>query len=265
MDLSIIIVNFNVKNLLRGCLGSLERERRKTKKLEIEVLVVDNASTDDSSKMVKKSFPQVKLTKNKTNLGFAKAVNQGIKRAKGEFILLLNPDIVVKENALKQIVSFAESRQSVGVVGGRLLNPDGSGQPSVFHLSTFGGAIKEFWLGKKGTFQKYLPKVNKPQAVEAVSGAAMLIPKTIIKKIGLFDEHYFMYFEDLDYCRRVKEAGLKVFYCPQTEFIHYHGQSGKKIPEKVSHYLVESSKIYHGKLKHYLINLIIKLGQKWQK
>lgn len=255
MDLSIIIVSFNVKRLLKKSLGCLAKSRG-------EIIVVDNASSDGSVRMIMNNFPQVKLIKNKKNLGFAIAVNQGIKAAKGKYIFLLNPDVETKRDALERLARFAQKNPKVGVIGGRLLNPDGTIQGSCFHQLTLANAVREFWLGEKGAFEKYAPQTQEPVAVEAVVGACMLIPKKVIKQVGLFDEGYFMYFEDLDYCRRVRKAGLKVYYLPQAEFVHYHGASGEEIPELTHRWLVESSKIYHGKIKYYLLTLIIRLGKK---
>ena len=251
MDLSIIIVSFNVKKLLRECLKSLPAL--------VEVVVVDNASVDGSARMVAKEFPKCKLIKNKENLGFAKATNQGIKEVKRKDILLLNPDTVVKPGALKKLVNFAQTHPLVGVLGGKLLDPDGKTQGSCYYLPR----IKSVLQGK--STEKYAPRGQDPVEVEAVTGAVFFIPNQVIKKVGLFDERYFMYFEDLDYCRRVREAGLKVYYLPQAEFIHYHGASGKTIPEKTHQWLVESSKRYHGRIKYWLLTLILLIKQKWSK
>lgn len=273
--LSIIIVSFNVKNLLKECIESLVNEVNRNKNLDIEIIVVDNASKDGTKKFLK----DLKISKflnvynsiflnsifNKVNLGFAKAVNQGIKIAKGDYILLLNPDTRVKTNALEKLLEFAKSHPEAGIIGAKLINPDGSIQPSVYHFPTIKRAVLEFWLGKKGTYEKYAPKTQKPTEVEAVTGAVMLIPKKVIQKVGLFDQRYFMYFEDLDYCRRVKKAGFKVYYLPAAEFIHHHGASGKTVSQKTYKWLVESSKIYHGKIKYYLLTFIIWLGQKWRR
>lgn len=272
MDLSIIIVSFNVKELLQACLKSLEQEVEKTKSLKIEVIVIDNASGDGSVEYLQDRVApsqnqglKIKAFFNQENLGFARAVNQGIKIAKGEYLLLLNPDVVVKPGALLAMVNFAQTYPLAGVVGGRLLDPNGRLQGSCYRLPGIKLAIKEWWLGKRGLTAKYAPRGDKPVEVEVVTGAAMLIPKKVIEKIGLLDERYFMYFEDLDFCRRVKKAGFKVYYLPWAEIIHHHGASGKKIPKRTQQWLIESSKIYHGLLKHYLINFIIWSNQKWRK
>jgi len=230
-----------------------------------EIIVIDNASEDGSAEMIKKNFSKVKLIENKENLGFAKANNQALRQTQGKDILLLNPDTQVKPGSLEKLIKFAEKNHKAGVVGAKLINPDGSVQPSVYHFPTFWRAIKEYWLGQKGVYEKYAPKGKKPIEVEAVTGAAMLIPTKIVEGVGLLDEKYFMYFEDLDYCRRVRRAGLKVFYLPTAEILHHHGQSAAKAGSKAYQYLVQSSKIYNGFIKYYLLFLILWTGQKWQK
>ena len=262
MDLSIIIVSYNTEELLKNCLFSIEANKQG---VNLEVFVVDNASADGSSEMVKSEFPWVKLLKNQKNLGFSKANNQAIRESKGEFVLLLNSDTQVKENSLLKLINFGESNSEAGVVGARLLNSDGTIQPSAYHLPTIRRAIAEFWFGKKGTFEKFAISGNNPQRVEAVVGAAMLISKKTLDKIGLLDERFFMYFEDLDYCRRVSRAGLKIYYLPEAAIVHFHGQSSQKIGSKANQYLVESSKIYHGVVAYFIISSIIRISQVWEK
>lgn len=247
---------------MKKCLQSVFRERSSIEN-GLEVIVVDNASSDDSPKMIEEKFPEVKLTVNKDNLGFSKAVNQGLRLAKGESVLLLNSDTYLPKDSLKKLLSF-EKKVGPAVIGTRLLNPDGSIQPSVFKLPTIKRAILEYWLGKKGYFSKYAPEGENPQEVEAVVGGVMLISREILDKVGMFDERYFMYFEDLDFCRRVRKAGFKIYYLPEVEIIHEHGASGKSLASAENQWkrLIPSSKIYHGKLKYYLISLIIWLGLK---
>jgi len=256
MEPSIVIVNYNTKDFLKQCLRLI---------ISHEVIVVDNGSTNGSVEMMREEYSQLKLIVNKKNLGFAKAVNQGIRASQGEYILVLNSDIEVKGNALEKMTEFVKKHPEVGVVGGRLVNPDGRIQGSCFHRLTLINAIKEFWLGQKRAFEKYAPKTGKPTEIDAVVGACMLIPRKVINKVGYFDERYFLYFEDLDYCRRVKKVGFKIFYLPDAEFIHHHGASAKKIPQKTRFWLAQSSKIYHGEIKYCLLTLTISLGQKWQK
>ena len=272
MDLSIIIVSYNTKELLRRCLESIIESHKATKPQshKVEIVVVDNGSDynikyqiSNIKKRYKKS--KVRLIQNKENLGFAKANNQGIRKAKGKYVLLLNSDTKVKSGALSGLVEFARKHPEAGAIGPQLINTDGSVQPSVYHFPTIWRAIKEYWLGQKEAYEKYAPAGNKPVEAGAVVGAAMLIPKKVFSQIGFLDERYFMYFEDLDFCRRVKRAGLKIFYLPAVEIIHHHGASGKEIPQETRSWLVQSSKIYHGFFKHYLINFIIWSSQKWQR
>jgi len=264
MILSIIIVSYNTKEILKDCLNSVFKSFKDRKFAnQTEVVVVDNHSIDGSVEFIK-SFQKIKLIENKENLGFAKANNQGIKKARGEYILLLNSDTLVKKGSLENLVKFAESKVDAGVVAPRLLNQDGTIQNSCYRLPTLIRAFREFFLNQKGAFLKYTPDNDQPTVVEAVVGAAFLITPQAIKKAGLLDERYFMYFEDLDYCRRLARQGLKVYYLPQTAITHIHGASGKSLKSKPNQWLVASSKQYHGLLKYFLINLIIRLGIKYQ-
>ncbi len=265
-DLSIVIVNFNTKNLLKDCVESIHKSKPK---LSYEVIVVDNGSRDGSSKVLKDLWREKKIEKyieNGKNLGFAKANNIGINKSKGKHILLLNSDTIVKKEALDGLVQFAEKTSDVGVVGARLLNPDGSRQASCYNFPTIKNAINEYWLGKPASFSKYLVTGTAPVTVDVVVGAALLITKRAAEKVGLLDERYLMYFEDHDYCRRVREAGFKVYYLPKTEIVHLHGESGKSLADSENQWrrLIPSSKIYHGTVKHYLITFILWSGQKWQ-
>lgn len=267
VDLSVIIVSFNTKKLTLDSINSVLNEGSSIKR---EIIVVDNNSHDGSKEALRKvadTKKGVSLIENKDNVGFAKANNQAIKKAKGEYIFLLNSDTVVKKNSLKALIDFTKSKEDAGVVGARLLNKDGSIQESCVHFPTIKNALKEYFLGEKGLFNKYAPKGKSAQVVDALVGAAFLITPKALSEVGLLDERYFFYFEDIDYCRKVKKKGLKVYYFPKSEIYHYHGASGKKIADEENQWrrLVPSSKIYHGQVKHYLLTFILWLGQKWQK
>lgn len=266
LDLSIIIVNFNTKDLTRDCVESIFKSKPR---VSFEVIAVDNGSSDGSDKVLKGLWREKKIekfTKNDKNLGFAKANNIGVNNSKGKHKLLLNSDTIVKKDALDKLVEFAEKTSDAGVVGARLLNPDGSKQASCYNFPTIKNAIKEYWLGKSGSFSKYLVTRSDLVTVDAVVGATFLITQKSVKEVGLLDERYLMYFEDLDYCRRVWSSGLKVYYLPKAEIVHLHGESGKDIasPETQWKRLIPSSKIYHGTIKHYIINFVLWSGQKWQ-
>lgn len=263
MHLSVIIVSFNTKGLTEDCIKSALKEKTQ---LNLEMIVIDNDSKDGSVEMLRryKKSGQIRLIENDSNTGFSFANNQGIKIAHGRHVLLLNSDTVVKKGALSALVDFAGGHEDAGIVASRLLNGDGTIQPSCLHFPTVKNAILEFWFGKKGLFEKYAPKTKKPVVVDAAVGASFLMTERALKEIGMLDEKYYFYFEDIDYCRRVKAAGLKVYYLPDSEVIHYHGASGKKIADPANQWrrLIPSSKIYHGLFNHYLIAAIILTGQK---
>lgn len=267
IDLSIIIVSFNTKKLTVDCLKSIEKEESG---LDIEVIVVDNNSSDGSREALRQlKTKNLKLITifNNENLGYAKANNQGIKIAKGKYILLLNSDTLVHKDSLGELVKFARKTPDAGVIGSKLLNIDGSLQNSCFHFPTIKNVILEYFLGKKGLFDKYAPSGKDPTAVDAVVGASFLITPPAKERVGVLDERYFAYFEDIDYCRQTWKKGLKVYYLPTSVITHYHGATFKKLANEAERWkkLIPSSKIYHGLIKHYLINAIIWLGQKWQK
>lgn len=266
IETSVIIVSFNTKKLTLEAIRSVIKEKES---LSREIIVVDNASDDGTVEEITKLSKKIKLIKlitNKRNKGFAKANDQGIRVAKGKYILLLNSDTKIKKGAIGKLIKFAKRTPDAGVVGPKLLNPDGSVQPSVFRFPTISMAIRQYWCGEKGLMDKYLPATNSqlPVAVDSLTMAAFLITPEAKDAVGLLDERYFMYFEDLDYCKRVNKAGLKVYYLPTAEVVHQHGASGTGLAETKDQWrrLVPSSKIYHGKLKHSIINFIIWSGQK---
>lgn len=258
MELSIIIVNFNTKDYLKKCLDSIDQN---VKGINFEIIVVDNASDDDSASFIKENFPNVVLVENDRNLGFAKGVNQGLREARGEYVFLINPDTQVGKDTLKKLIDFAKKEKNLGAVGPKLINSDGSVQPSCYHEQTALGAIKEFWFGQQGTFEKYIPKSDKPVKVDAVVGAAMLIPRKTFDKVGFFDERYFLYYEDLDWCRRTQNLGFNIFWLPDASLVHGLGVSSKALGSKANKLLIQSSKEYNGFLKYWLLTTIIKIGQ----
>lgn len=267
-DVSVIIVSYNTKDLTLGCIGSVIDS---IKGVRYEIIVIDNASTDSSVTSIRKSQIQISKSKlivieNKENLGFAKANNQGIRIAQGKYILLLNSDTVIKKGVIDRLVNFAEKKKNAGAVVPRLLNLDGSIQTSVFKLPTILRAIKQYWFGQKGILDKYYPPGNKQIEIESAVMAAFLITPKALEKVGLLNEKYFMYFEDLDYCRGLRKAGLKIYYLPTCHVIHKHGASGKKVGDKKQfERLNHSSKIYHGLIAHCVFNFVLWSGQKWQK
>jgi GT2 family glycosyltransferase len=269
-QLSIVIVNMNTKDLTVGCIRSIQKE---AKDLSFEVLLTDNGSTDGSVEAFKRISSEqywkgkFTLILNNSNVGYAKANNQGIRKAKGKYLLLLNNDTIVHKNSIQNLVSFAENTPDVGVVGSKLLNIDGTLQMSCFNFPTIKNAILEYFFGKRGLFEKFAPKGTTPATVDSVVGAVFLITPEARKKVGILDERYWAYFEDIDYCRQCWRKGLKVYYLPDSVITHYHGATFKKLADESERWrrLIPSSKVYHGLVNHYIINTIIWLGQKWQK
>ena len=234
MKLSIIIVNFNVKYFLEQALLSV---RKASKGLEVETFVVDNDSADESVEMIRKKFPEVNLIENKENVGFSTANNQAIRIAKGEYVLLLNPDTVVEEDTFSKCINFMDAHPKSGGLGvqmidgsGRFLPESKRGLPSPFvaFCKTF-GLSKLF--PKSKTFNRYhLGFLSKEETneVDVLSGAFMMLRKSVLDEIGLLDERYFMYGEDIDLSYRIIKAGYKNYYFADTTIIHYKGESTKK-------------------------------------
>ena len=234
MKLSVIIVNYNVKYFLEQALISV---RNASKGLAVEVFVVDNDSADDSVAMVQDKFPEVHLLANEKNVGFSVANNQAIRLARGEYVLLLNPDTIVEENTFSNCIDFMDKRPDVGALGVKMI--DGSGQflpeskrglPSPFvAFSKMFGLSKLFPKSKIFNHYHlgYLDK-NETNEVEVLAGAFMFIRKSVLDEIGLLDETFFMYGEDIDLSYRIVQAGYKNYYLANARIIHYKGESTKK-------------------------------------
>ena len=263
MDLSIIIVNYNTAELVKSCVNKLLKDTKNLTSPQAEIILIENASPEKPLKDDWKN-ERIQLITNKENLGFAKAVNQGMNVSKGRHVLLLNSDTELKSGSINDLVKFADSKEDAGIVGAKLILPTGEVQKSVFRFPTIWRAVQEFLLGQKDKFSSFVPSGNVPVKVEAIVGAVFLITNKAKEKVGLFDERYFMYFEDLDYCKRVSAAGLSVYYLPTVEFFHHHGASGKNLADSANQWrrLIPASKTYHGLVKHSIITLILKVGQK---
>lgn len=234
MDLSIIIVNYNVKEFLQNLLHSINKS---ITNYRYEIIVVDNNSVDGSVELLREKFPDVKLIDSKTNLGFSKANNLGLKIAKGKFLLLINPDTIVQEDTFEKMINFFQSNQNVGMAGCKILNPDGTFQLSC--RRSFPGPWTSFCkvtglsalFPKSKLFAKYnLTYLDEDLTyeVDALSGSFMMLRKNVYEKIGGLDETFFMYGEDLDWCYRIQKAGFKVFYFHETQIIHYKGESTRR-------------------------------------
>jgi len=241
VDLSVVIVSWNTRELLRGCLWSVVSHQSsvvssqpspsmmpKTDncKLKTEIIIVDNASTDGSAGMVRAEFPATTVIVNAENVGFARANNQGIRASQGRYIVLLNSDTLVPPGALAALVAFMDAHPEAGAVGARLRRPDGTPQPFAF-----GGDPTLRYLLRRGINRFLLRRplhdwaTDAIQPVDWVSGACLMVRCAAIDQAGLLDENIFMYFEDNDWCLRIRQAGWKVYYDPQVAITHIGGQS----------------------------------------
>lgn len=258
-ELSIIIVTYNSEKQIGSLLDSITLEKGK---LSLEVIVIDNLSSDSSFLVAKQHKLKPQTIQMGANTGFPTAVNRGIKAAKGDYFLLLNPDTVVTKGCLSKLLEFAKDTSPLGAVAPRLLNPDGKPQASVFRFPTIGNAIKKNFFNCQNCFGKYLPD-NRTQKIEVAVMAALLIPKIALEQVGPLDERYFMYYEDVDFCRRLARAGLPVYYFPAAKVKHVHGASGHFVFHLKSP-LLASSKLYYGDLYSKVLNLVLWVGHKWQ-
>lgn len=231
--LSIVIVNYNSGALTHSCIESLYQEGLPA---QTEIIVVDNGSSDDSVPFLQSDFPDITLIDTGQNLGLAGGVNRALKAAKGKYVLLLNPDIIVQPNAVAELVGFMDKNVDVGVAGGKLLSPNGQLQYSCFRFYTPLTIIyRRTWLGKnnRGTaaIDRFLMKDFDHQSVRDVDwlmGSCLILRQSAVKHVGGMDERFFLYFEDVDWCRRFWEAGWRVTYVPQAQFSHFHQQSSRR-------------------------------------
>lgn len=209
---SIVVLSYNTASYLTECLTSVYKN---VQDLPFEIIVVDNNSKDNSVHMIKTRFPKVKLIEEEENLGFAKGVNLGVKHALGEWVLFLNSDTRVNKGSLEALVEFARENPQAVVVGGKLRNKDGSTSSS---YSSFYTPLKTFlflfWPKKKER------KLNTPAEVDWVSGGFMLVRKEIFDEVHGFDQHFFMYIEDMEFCFRLRKKGYKVYYNPKAVVEH---------------------------------------------
>jgi GT2 family glycosyltransferase len=234
LNISIIIVNWNTRDILRECLQSVYKN---ILGLEFEVIVVDNASSDSSPAMIKTRFPQVILVENLKNKGFAAANNQGMTVAKGRYVLLLNSDTIVLDNAIAKTVAFADSHSEAAVIGCRVLNPNRTLQPTCFMFpSLLNIFLESTYLYKLFPKSKFFGREqmtwwdrNSVREVEVVDGCFILVRQEAIGQVGMLDEQFFMYCEETDWCYRFKQDGWKMLFTPDAEIIHLGGQSSKQM------------------------------------
>ena len=262
MDLSIIIVNWNTCKLLRKCLESIIKF---TRDIQYEIIVVDNGSSDGSIRMVTSSFPSLLLIKNRKNVGFAIAVNQGFKVAKGENMLMLNSDTYINENSFVKMVDLMEKQKHIGAMTCRILYPDGSPQSAYCRFPSLSGMIYEFLSLSKffrhlKIFYKHdvsLWDYSKSKELKDglwPGGGCLMIKSDIIRKVGKLDEKFkYAYMEDADLCYRIKMAGYSFYYLAEVTVYHHHGYSVSKSSQEFKETLtlnLQQNKYYFFK-KHY--------------
>lgn len=247
-SVSIVIVNWNTREPLVDCLNSIQST---VDLKDVEVVLVDNASEDGSAEMVQGRFPWVKLILNDENKGFARANNQAIRACRGRDILMLNPDTELLPKALDTLVLCAEEHPQAGGVGPKLLNTDGSLQQSCSPAPTL---VREFWrmflLDNWISLAKYDMSAwdsSEPREVDVVQGACLLLKREAIDAIGLLDEGFFVYSEEVDLCRRLRNAGWLVLWEPKAEVIHHGGQSTRQVAEEMFIYLYQTKVLYFRK------------------
>lgn len=237
MDVSIVIVNWNTRDILQDCLTSVYE---KAGPARFEVIVIDNGSSDGSASLVRNEFPQAILISNDSNRGFAAANNQGMAVAKGRYVLLLNSDTIILDDAVAKIVCFVDAHPEAAVVGCRVLNRDRTLRSTCFRFpSILNMTLSCMCLNRLFPQNRFFGRErmgscdgDRVREVEVISGSCMLVRRAAIEKVGLMDEQFFMYAEETDWCYRFTKSGWKVMYTPDAEIIHLHGASGKqKKPE----------------------------------
>lgn len=255
VDVSIIIVSWNTKDVLRSCLTSFYSE---TKGFTFEVIVVDNASTDGSTVMVRSKFQSVILIENRVNRGFASANNQGMAIAQGRYMLLLNSDTIVLSNAVAKTLSFADVHPEAAVIACRVLNPDRSFQPTCFMFpSVLNMMLSSSYLYKLFPRHRFFGREwmtwwdrKDVREVDAVGGCFMMVRRQAIEKVGKMDEQFFMYCEEIDWCYRFKKAGWKILFTPCAEIIHFGDESTKQVKYKMFLQLWGSTLLFFKKYKN---------------
>ena len=243
-DLSILVVSYNTRDLLLRCLRSVYSSLRG---LSYELIVVDNASADESADSVAREFPGVRLIRNSENRGFARANNQAMELSRGQYVLLLNSDAELMEKTANEMVSFLDEHPAAAIAGAQLLNPDGTLQGSYAGFPTL---WSELMLATK--LSALLPSASCPRhtppgsfvarEVDWVSGACMMVRRSAIEAVGALDEEYFMYTEETDWCFRMRKTGWRVYHLPEAKAIHWSGKSSDRVPEE------KRSRLYRSKL-----------------
>mgnify|MGYP001482880892 CR=1 FL=1 len=255
MDLSVIIVSYNTCRLTLNAIESVFQSRTR---YSYEVIVVDNHSTDGSVSMIREKFPAVKVISNERNEGFSKANNRGIRISRGRYVLLLNSDTVIEPDTLEIMIRFMDEHPDVGAAGCKVVLPDGSLDKACRRGFPTPSASFYYAFGISKLFPKH-PRFNQYQLsyldpdqdypVDCLVGAFMMVRRETIDQVGLLDEQFFMYGEDIDWCYRIKQAGWQIYYYPHTRIVHYKGASSRRKPRRIIYEFHRAMVIFHR--KHY--------------
>lgn len=237
MDVSVIVVNWNTRDLLLNCIRSVYET---IQEIAFEIWVVDNGSTDGSQEALKTAYPTVHLIENTTNRGFAAANNQALQQMSGRYALLLNSDAALTDGAVQNLLAFMESAPSVGMACGQLMNPDGSRQNSIANFPTLLSLISNETL-LRILFPKNYPSkrrdYTRPIPVESGIGACLMVRRTAMDAVGIFDERFFFFFEETDWAYRMRQADWQIFFVPSARIIHAQGKSaGNSVASRILFY-----------------------------
>ena len=269
MDISIIIVNWNTKEHLHHCLNSLTNANDYTQ----EIIVVDNCSSDGSPEVIEKEYHQVRLIKNEANLGFAKANNIGIATSRGKYVALVNSDVIVLDDCIERLIEFMDKNPSVGMAGPRILNADHTLQVSCRHFPTIWKNLCQVLalnmvFAKSSLFAEPMMKYwahDAERKVDVLSGCFWMLRRAALDEVGLLDESFFIYGEDIDWCRRFHDSRWDVMFYPGAEAIHFGGASSSNAPIR---FYLEMQKAdlqywrkHHGKPGELIYWMIILLRQ----
>ncbi|MBT6618972.1 MAG: glycosyltransferase, partial [Gemmatimonadetes bacterium] len=253
MRLSVVFLSYNTRDLteqaLRTVLDAAEG-------MAVEVFVADNASVDGSAEMVAEKFPQVKLIRNESNVGFAAGNNVALRRVVGEYVLIINTDTIVRRDTLSAMVDFLDAHPEAGACGCKILDPDGTlqldsrrGFPTPLAAFCKMSGLSRLFPDHPVISHYHMTYLDpeRTEEVEVISGSCMMVRKTAMDQVGLLDEDYFMYGEDIDWCYRIHQAGWKIYYVPTTEIIHFRGESGRGVPLRILYRKSQAMSIFVNK------------------
>ncbi|WP_025847887.1 glycosyltransferase family 2 protein [Paenibacillus ehimensis] len=258
MDLSIIILNYNTRELTLNCLKSIHLSQTT---YTYEVILIDNNSMDNSVEAIRKAFPSVHLICNDVNVGYSKANNQGMRVAKGRYVLLLNSDTVIQQDTLHTMIQFMEQDENIGAAGCKVVLPDGTldkacrrgfPTPSASFYYAFGFSKLFPDNPRFNQYQLTHLDQDKDYPVDCLVGAFMMVRREAIDQVGMLDEQFFMYGEDIDWCYRIKQGGWNIYYYPYTQITHYKGASSRRKPFKIIYEFHRAMYLFHQ--KHYRMN-----------